>query len=93
MKLPRAFVRFAIDVAKHPNDVRKIASDFREFLADAMQLRLPLCSRVPPSEFVDDDTQVLDSTDVDFDDENFGNEVNVAPEEIRPPTDPVAVIN
>jgi len=63
MKLPRAFVRFAIDVAKNPNDVRKIASDFREFMADAMQLRLPLCSKLGFDQ-IDDDTQVSDITSV-----------------------------
>jgi len=45
-KLPRALVRFAIDLAAHPSDARRLAHDFREFLADAMQLRLPLCSKM-----------------------------------------------
>jgi len=46
MKLPKAIVRMAIDIATNPSDARKIAQDFREFLADAMKLRLPMCSKM-----------------------------------------------
>jgi len=50
MKMPKALVQFLIDIATHPNDVRKIAQDFRTFMANAMELRLPLCSKLAPPE-------------------------------------------
>jgi len=53
MKLPRALVRLAIDIAANPSDARKIANDFREFMADAMQLRLPLCSKLGTDDAVE----------------------------------------
>jgi hypothetical protein len=47
-KLPKSLVRFALDLAANPNDVRRIMRDFREMTQNAMQLKLPLCSKIPP---------------------------------------------
>jgi len=49
MKLPKSLVRFALDLASNPNDVRRILRDFRAFAGNAMQLRLPLCPNVKES--------------------------------------------
>lgn len=46
--LPRALARMAIDIATNPSDARKIAGDFRHIVAEAMHLRLPMCSKLPP---------------------------------------------
>jgi len=60
MKLPKSLVRFALDLAAHPNDVRRILRDFREFASNAMQLKLPLCPSVKDSfedDFEEEDNQ------------------------------------
>lgn len=57
-KLPKALLQLAIDLAKNPNDVRKVIQDFRAFLAASLQLRLPLCSKLNEFDeisFTDDD--------------------------------------
>jgi hypothetical protein len=57
-KLPKALLQLAIDLAKNPNDVRKVFQDFRAFLAASLQLRLPLCSKLNEFEelsYTDDD--------------------------------------
>ena len=50
-KLPKALFQLAIDMAKNPNDVRKIIQDFRAILAASLRLRIPLCSKL--NEFVE----------------------------------------
>jgi len=45
--LPKAVAALARDLINNPDDVQKIARDFRAILASSMKLRLPMCSNLP----------------------------------------------
>lgn len=48
-KLPKTLVKLGLDLLRNPNDIRKITQDLRNMIAEAMELRLPLCSKIPPT--------------------------------------------
>jgi len=59
VKFPKALVKFAMDLAMNPNDLRRAISDFREVIQEARNLKLPLCSKLDPS-FLEDDIDEFD---------------------------------
>jgi hypothetical protein len=64
VKFPKAIVRFAIDLAQNPYDIRRAMSDFREVVQEARNLRLPLCSKLDEANQADKETEDVNLDDI-----------------------------
>lgn len=58
-KLPEALVRFALDVAVNPSNILKLFKDFRILVSDALELELPMCSKLQSDGQSEDETDMV----------------------------------